>query len=741
MNRFRDLIPRLDRLREKRHAEDDRQVCMQRARILWDGTATHGALSRVARQAAILRDLCQGITPVIEPEDLIVGRMPEVIPSPDEELFIADHPEFFCRPGVPGWLDSLSIYVPEWDRLLELGLGGLADEARGRLAGIAADREDGPERREFMAAAIDALGSVSRLIQRYAGHARDCADREADLSRRHELREIARRCERVAVAPPGTFVDALQLIQLVHMVLSCLVGGRDVTPGRMDQYLRPFYEADTSRGELAREDAVGLLAMFLLRLTQMAGSGTDFDDDVRRTPCRYTHLYVTVGGVDPDGRSVTNDLSYAILDAACRLDYREPTFVVRYRLDADPRFRARVAELVRDRVPITIYNDDVVIQALTQQGIALRDARGYAHSACHNVIVVGCEAGSGPGGFHNVPRLLLLAMNGGRDLASDEQVGAPTPEPGDLGTFGQLTDALRTQMRFMLGKVRESQEARWRREAADSCPLLQSCLMTFSFEQQKACWRAAPVSHFNHYLMGLATAVDSLAALRLLVYEEGGMALREFLTILRSDWEGHESLRRKVRTQCPRYGQHDEATRQMAAELGRMWVEEVERAARGMSRFRMWPSFYSHLVHVHSGKQTPATPDGRRQGEALSENVAPSFGTPRCQPTSILHAMSALPFDHTPSGAASLTLCAADLAGEGGPGLLTSLVESYFRAGGLHLQINVLEAGVLERAMATPESYGSLVVRVTGFSAYFTRLSRDVQQDLVRRYSRDGAAG
>ena len=741
MNRFREIAPRLDRLRAKRHTEDDRQVCMQRARILWDSKTKHGALSRVARQAAVLRDLCEGITPLIEPEDLIVGRMPEVVPSPDEERFIADNPELFCRPGVPGWLDSLSIYVPEWDRLLALGLGGLADEARDRLASIGDDEEARSERREFMTAAIDALESVSLLIRRYAEHARDCAHEETDRTRRDELREIAQRCERVAVHAPASFVDALQLIQIVHMVLSCLVGGRDVTPGRMDQYLRPLYDAAISRGELTREAAVGLLAMFLLRLTQMAGSGTDFDDDVRRTPCRYTHLYVTVGGVDRDGGPVTNELSYVLLDAAELLDYREPTFVVRYRLDAAPRFTARVTELVRLRVPITIYNDDVVIRALVNQGVALEDARGYAHSACHNVLVVGREAGSGPGGFHSVPHLVLLAMDAGRDLANGERVGASTPEPEDITTFAQFWDALRAQMRFMLEKTRQSREAWWQREVADSCPLLQSCLMAFSFEKQESCWQAAPVSHFNHYLMGLATTVDSLVAVRALVFEEGSVTLRELLGILRDDWSGHEPLRQRIRAQLPRYGQHDEGTRQLAAELGRMWVAEVESVAQGMSRGLMWPSFYSHLVHVHHGKRIAATPDGRRRGDPLSENVGPSFGTPDCQPTSILHAMSALPFDHTPSGAASLALCAADVAGEDGPGLITSLVESYFRAGGLHLQINVLEAGVLEKALTAPEQHSGLVVRVTGFSAYFTRLSRDVQQDLVRRYRRDGAAG
>ena len=173
-----------------------------------------------------------------------------------------------------------------------------------------------------------------------------------------------------------------------------------------------------------------------------------------------------------------------------------------------------------------------------------------------------------------------------------------------------------------------------------------------------------------------------------------------------------------------------------------MWVDEVEAASAGMTRMAMWPAFYSHMVHVWEGAKTPATPDGRMSGDPLSENVAPSPGSPGCSPTTILRAMSSLPFDHTPSGAAVLSLsplasCAsslASLADSAGRDLLPSLIESYFSLGGLHLQVNTFDAATLEDAMKSPERYPDLMVRVTGFSAYFTQLSRAVQEDVLRRH-------
>lgn len=710
----------LERLRAKRLAEDDLLVCMERGRILLGTKRKYGALSRTMRQAAILRDLCEGITPVIEPDDLVVGLMLETLPTAEDERLIREHPEAFAQPGMPGWLDSMSIYVPDWGRLLATGFGGIATQAQQHLATLKSCTGDSQRRREFLSAAVQAVEAVSVLIRRYGDEARRRASSERHGERQRELLEIGSRCEKINWDAPSSFLEALQLLQLAHMVLSCLVGGRDVTPGRVDQYLLPFYQRDVASGELSRDEAVTLLSMFFLRLSQMTGSGTDFDDNIRRSPCRYSHLYVTIGGCNPEGNCASNELSHVVADAVGLLKYKEPTLLVRYREDMDAGLKRTIAGLIRERCPVTVYNDPVVIRALVNCGVSIAHARNYAHSACHNVIVAGQEAGSGVGGFHNLPRLILDAMSDGPD------------------TFDGFWQLLVRKVRHALRLSRESWERRWDREFSDACPLLQSCLMTECIVKQQPAWQAAEVSHLNHYLMGLGTAVDSLVAIRRLVFEERALGLREFASVLASDWEGHEPLRQRLRSRFPRYGQDEAEAREMASRVGRMWVEEVERASQGMARLQMWPAFYSHMAHAREGRETPATPDGRVTGDPLSENVGPSFGTSQCSPTSILRAMSALPFDHTPSGAATLTLGTSDVAGARGIEHVISLVEAYFRMGGLHVQINVLDAKTLEEAMDRPECYPGLMVRVTGFSAYFTRLSRNVQEDIIRRCQRDG---
>jgi formate C-acetyltransferase len=483
----------------------------------------------------------------------------------------------------------------------------------------------------------------------------------------------------------------------------------------MDQCLLRYYQRDVARGALRRDDTVPLLAMFFLRLSQMAGNATDFNDNCRRSPCQYSHLYVTVGGRDADGRSQVNELSFVIADAIRLLRYKEPTLLVRYHAGIARDFLAKVVGLARDRFPVTIYNDETVIKALEKQGVPAEMACQYAHSACHNALVPGHEAGSGPA-FYNVPRMITQAMSG----------------PAE--TFDAFWEALRAQVRRALTDGRRAAEKRWREELAEACPLLPSALMKECLDRRRPAWQAATVSHLNHYLNGVATAVDSLLAIRELVFDKRQMTLGEFTKVLAKDWAGSEALRERVRKRLPRYGQDTEEGNAMTSRLGRMWVEEVEAASAGLTRLATWPAFYSHMKHVWDGAQTPATPDGRKAGESLSENVAPSPGSPGCSPTTILRSMSSLPFDHTPSGAAVLSLSPGDVAEGAGRDRLVSLIESYFSLGGLHLQVNIFDAATLEDAMKSPERYPELMVRVTGFSAYFAHLSREVQEDIIRRH-------
>ncbi len=417
----------IDAIREAYLDIPDEAVFFERAVILQDAKAKYGDLPPGLRQGKIIEELCERITVVVNSDDILLGRIHEQIPTPDDEIFIKQHPELFIMPGLPGYLDSASIYIPDWAELLKLGIGGLMEEVQ-RYRSDMSDYLDG---------VYLSLMAVSRLIRRYAEQAGQMSDSQ-------ELLEATRCCQKIALLPPESFREALQLFTIFHTILSCIIGGRNVTPGRMDQYLFPFYEKDISSGKLTHSEAVELLAIMMIRLSQLTGSiATDFQSR-KRSPNRYSHYYITLGGVDPGGKSGVNELSLAFLEALPLVNHREPGLSVRYKKDMDRDFWNRAVELMKAGRPVFAYNDEVVISALMRWGVPEDLAWNYAHCGCMNCFIPGNDVPCLRNN-HNLPLYIQYAINGGRDILTNEQRGPKTPGAEDLSDFDSLFDAVRIQ--------------------------------------------------------------------------------------------------------------------------------------------------------------------------------------------------------------------------------------------------------------------------------------------------------
>ena len=692
----------------------DEAVFLERARILRDSRERYVELSPGLRQGRIIEDLCDGITVVVNPEDMLLGRVFEEIPSPVDRELVEQHPEFFIAPGVPGWLDSAGIYIPNWEKLLRLGISGLIEEV-GQY--ICSDPD-------YLNGVRLSLHAVSRLIGRYSDAARQLAERTTDPVTASRLLEAGACCERIAVHPSETFREALQLFTLFHMVLSCLIGGRNITPGRMDQYLFPFYHRDIARGRMTRENAVELLAVAMVMFPQMSGTiATDFQSR-KRSPTRYSHCYVTLAGAGPDDKSAVNALSLAFLEARRLVDYREPSLVIRYTRDIDRDFWSEAVALMRDRLPVLAYNDDAVVSGLMRSGLPEEWARDYAHCACLNCAIPGrvtCGRDN-----HNLPLYILLSMNGGRDPVSGEQIGPCTPGPEALHTFDDLFESLR-------GHVRAALERSVRRNADISVRLPLSVWPLFEGHLEAGYhYGEQRPRYVDEHLVGFATAVDSLLAVRQIVYRENRVSLRELTEILRTDFSGHASLREYLLHRVPSYGSEDPEALEMTDRVGAFWAEEVARASSESSRVRLRPGFHSWLYNMQMGERTGATPDGRLSGESLSSDLLPATGHAG-PPTEVLRCMARLPNDHTCSGGTTLRLGASHFSGDEGVRLLSSLIETYFADGGLQLHFVFADRSVLQDAIEHPEKHGDLLVRVTGFSEYFVRLLPEVQREIIRR--------
>jgi formate C-acetyltransferase len=704
----------------------DSAVFLERARILGEAESRYAGLPPRQRQGRIIADLCARITIAVNPSDVFLGRILEETPSAADEEFIREHPELFIEPGVPGVLDSASIYCPDWSKLLALGIRGLVEEVEGheRRANATADASLA----DYLEGVRLSLRGVSELAVRFAQEARRRAAASGDTDARSRLAEAALSCERIALLPPESFRDALQLFILFHTVLSSVIGARNVTPGRMDQWLSPYYERDVAPGRSSREEAVELVAAVMVMMSQ--GSGhvlTDFQS-TKRTPNRHSHYYITVAGVTPGGECAANDLSSVILDALRLTGLREPSIEIRYSDGIDRSFWHKALGMMREGLPLLAYNDDAVIAALAGQGTPESVARDYVHAGCMNCILPGrgvpCLRDN-----HNMPLSILSAANGGYDPLTGQQLFPDAPPADALGTFDEFFDALRAHVRFELKERLASYRDIARRLPLPAWPLFEGHL-----EEGVLYWERQ-AKFVDQHLVSVATSVDSLLAIDEAVYRSGRLELAELARILKDDFAGREDVRAFLANRAPSYGTDEPDVLRMIERLGRMWVEEVEGAGEGAGGMRLRPGFHSWLYNLELGAATGATPDGRRRGEPFSSDLLPSEGKGRV-PTATLGCMARLPHDRTVSGGTTIVLDGAHFEGEGGLERLSALAEGYFAEGGLQIHFIFTDAATLSDAVDHPERHADLLVRVTGYSEYFVRLLPEVQRDIIRRARR-----
>jgi len=714
----------LSAIRDAYLSAPEEAVFLERARVLDEATRKYAAISPGLRQAKILRDLCEQVSVVVNPQDVLLGRVREEVPTGQQEAFVRERPELFVQPGLPGWLDSGNIYIPDWAHLVRSGIGGLIQEVEQAERRADSSPDGAKPGRDVLEGIRLSLLAVSDLIRRYAAEARRVAAVQKAAAASARLLRAARCCDAVASDPPTSLREALQLLVLFHMVLSCLVGGRNVTPGRMDQYLLEFYERDLASGALTRREAVELLAVAMLMFSQLSGAvATDFQSR-KRTPNRFSHYYITIGGQRPDGESGVNDLSWALLEARRLVEFRDPSLCVRYFQGIDREFWREAVRFMRDGMAGFTCSDRTIVGALTALGVPECAARDYAYCGCMVCFLPGRDLPPLRAN-HNGPLSVLLAMNGGRDPMSGQTSGEPTPPPEELDDFEAFFAAFRAQLRHSLARSCRHY-AGGGADRFGAYPLVARCLLRGYLAGEPA------VRWADQHLVGVATTIDSLLSVREVVYRRRTLTLAELAQVLREDFADCEDLRACLMNRMPCYGSDDPDVAEMVRRVGEAWVEEVGRAGAQLDSVRLRPAFYSWLFNIELGERTGATPDGRAQGAPLSSDQTPTRGKSRV-PTEVLRSMAELPHRRTCSGGTTFRLSPSHFRGEAGVDRLAALIEGYFAEGGLQLQFIFADSAVLRDAVLHPDRHRDLLVRVAGFTERFVRLLPQVQQDIIRR--------
>jgi pyruvate formate-lyase/glycerol dehydratase family glycyl radical enzyme len=627
---------------------------------------------------------------------------------------------------------GIGTVVPNYEKVLTAGLKGIMEEVNGAVEALDLTDPDHAEKRLFYESVAMTLDGLRRFAERYADLAREMAGREEDPQRKAELNRIAEVCRRVPYHPPRNFREAVQSFWFTHLAVRLEASGHSLSPGRFDQYMLPFYENDNQ----ANKEAVALElieCLFIKFSETMLFSSTDTSKFYTGVP-QWQNL--NVGGRNKQGRDATNRLSYLCLEAMSELQVVQPDLSVRVHPETPELFLLKACELAAQGTGHPkFYNEDLIAHSMAGKGISLEDSRCFSIMGCVEPRVTAKEGIHLTGGFINLPAAVELALNDGVCRRTGRLVGLKTGDPNGFDSFGRVFDAFKMQLAhlirhmFVVNAIAQIAYAN-----LISTPFL-SALTEGCVEKGKDLQHGGATYNFGPSVngIGIADTVDSFFAVKRLVFEEGRCTLADLTAALASDFEGYESLRKTLLFDVPKFGNDDDDVDELARAAVQCFNEECMKYKNifgGTAQGGIIPV----TAGIPFGKVVGALPSGRKAGEPLADGSSPSHGNDKKGPTAVLRSVAKLDLARLRNGdLLNMRLSPMAVRTKGGLRKFADFIRAFCDVGGWHIQFNVVDTKVLRDAQEHPERYADLLVRVAGYSAYFTQLHKEVQDDIIRR--------
>ena len=670
------------------------------------------------------------------------------------------------------------VTVKYWE-VLETGFEGIMEKAQKELDGCSVGDGNYARKSHFLEAVILSCKAVIDYAGRYAKLAQEMAAQTSDPVRKQELFVIAENCSRVPAKGAQNFYEACQSFWFVQQLLQMESSGHSISPGRFDQYMYPYYKKDMEAGTITREFAQELMDCIWVKLNDLnkcrdAASAEGF--------AGYSLFQnLIAGGQNKEGEDVTNDLSVMCIQASMHVHLPAPSLSVRVWNGSPHEFLIKAAELTRTGIGLpAYYNDEVIIPALQNRGLSLEDAREYNIIGCVEPQKAGKTEGWHDAAFFNMCRPLELVFSNGMDKG--EMVGIPTGDVTQMKTFDEFFDAYKKQMEYCISLLVNADNA-IDVAHAERCPLpFLSCMIDDCLKEGKSVQEGGAVYNFTGPQgFGIANMADGLFAIRKLVYEDKKVSMKELKEALAWNYDkgldaqsagdmtemimkamqkagrnvdastaegllktfmgmkpGEQKTQRfkeihDMIDEVPKFGNDIPEVDYFAREVAYTYSKPLQKYnnPRG-GKFQA--GLYPVSANVPLGGQTGATPDGRYAHTPVADGVSPSAGKDVKGPKAAATSVSRL--DHFIVSNGTLfnqKFHPSALSGREGLEKFVALIRGYFDQKGMHMQFNVVDRQTLLDAQEHPEKYKHLVVRVAGYSALFTTLSRSLQDDIIRR--------
>lgn len=623
--------------------------------------------------------------------------------------------------------------APYYEMLIKKGFGKIKEEAREHIESLDLYNPQDYEKITFYQASLLTMEGLSSYIMRHGKMAEQAA-KTAEGNRQQELMKIAENCYYLAEGRPETFWQGLQFVYFI--LVGCMMEGNgpSYSPGRVDQYLYELYDQDIKAGRLTMEEALELIEAFYIKTAET----TWF---LSENACMYFAGYqpfhsIIVGGIDKRGNDVTNELSYLFLTAKMDVQLHGPSLCVRAHKQSPEDFLIQAAKLARLGTGFpAIYNDESAIKMMLLSGATMEEARDYQMVGCVEPFIGGKMAKWSDGGHYNYGAAIEFVLTNGKSLVNGNKVlGLETGNPADM-TFDQLKDAVKEQLRYMIKAISICANIN-EKICAELTPYpFVSTLLDGTYESGKDLTVGGVTYTIGPALIGtgIADLVNSLSAIKKHVYEDKTITMEELVHALECNFQGKEAMRLMLQNTTPMYGNDIEEVDAMAGEM-------TDFAHEVISSLFSWrgPAFISGLYpvssHVPHGLVVGALPYGRPAGKALADGCSPNGGTDHEGPTAVLKSVSKINHEvHTSGTLLNMRLDPSTVEGDMGLKRITQIIRTFVDLNIYHIQFNVVNSEVLRCAQKKPEEYKSLIVRVAGYSAYFTELCTQMQDDIIQR--------
>lgn len=601
--------------------------------------------------------------------------------------------------------------VPAYDILIQEGIQKRIDCVKDFMLMIQSE-----EKKCFYISELLVLYGMQKRILRYAKEAGRCYK----IYDQANIKRIQESCEWIAYNPPRSFHEAIQLVLLAHEHILSEGGSGSISFGRLDQYLYPFYEKDLRERRITKEDAQEMIIALWRKISEYEMGWQN----------------VTLGGSNQDGKDMCNDLTILCMNASLAVRGDQPQVSLRVHKNMPQTVWKKAFELIQTGMGFPeLYNDDIAVKAKMNADVSEEDAWNYSIVGCVELSSGGKEYSHTEGARFNWLKILELMLHEGRCSVTGLNWKLTEQHAlSEIKDFQEFYEWYKRELKHFtecicvyIDELSQQYPKYWPVPTLSS--MMQGCIETG--RDVTDC--GSIYNNLTVDCVGIASVADSLEAIETLVFKEGIISLNELSIILEKDFEGFEAIQEKMHA-CPKYGNDISSVDHKVKELVELFVDTLSHTSMKYRRGRYQAGFYTSYFHATMGMLTGASPDGRKAKEALSSSLSPMAGMDKNGPTAVVNSANHINMERFSNGTVlDLKFTADFFVQEKHRQAIQSLIEEYFEEGGMEIQFNALDRETLLEAKKNPLKYGNLLVRVSGFSAYFVALEESLQDEIIRR--------